>query len=152
MIDLIKRDYMGRVLGIFVSNGGVPKLSIDSANVSYEGLVGDYQNDRKYHGGLQRAVCVLENELLLKLQSEGHPIKAGTTGENLLVEGFNLQIGSKFKVGDVELEVMSAAKPCYKISDSFTNGKFDRISNKKYPGETRWYCRVITTGSVKISA
>ena len=138
---------MGQVLGIFVSNGGVPKLSIDSAKIEYEGLVGDYQNDKKYHGGLQRAVCVLENELLLKLQSEGHPIKAGTTGENLLVEGYNLQIGSKFQVGDVELEVMSAAKPCYKISDSFTNGKFDRISNKKYPGETRWYCRVLSTGS-----
>ena len=55
MIDLIERDYMGQVLGIFVSNGGVPKLSIDSANIEYEGLVGDYQNDKKYHGGLQRA-------------------------------------------------------------------------------------------------
>ena len=114
-------------------------------------MVGDYQNDKKYHGGLHRAVCVLENELLIKLQAEGHPIKAGTTGENLLVEGFDLQIGSKFKVGEVELEVMSGAKPCYKIAESFTGGKFDRISNKKYPGETRWYCRVITTGTVRIS-
>ena len=98
-----------------------------------------------------KAVCVLENELLLRLQSEGHPIQPGTTGENLLLEGFNLTIGSLFRVGNVELEVVSAATPCKTISESFTNGNFNRISHKKHPGETRWYCKVIQTGKISIS-
>ena len=143
---------MGELLGIFISNGGVPKLAIDSVQIGINGLDGDNQNDKKHHGGIMRAVCVLENKLLTKLQQEGHPIGPGTTGENLLVSGFNLEIGSIFSIGEVELEVVSAASPCKTISESFRNGDFSRISHKKFPGETRWYCRVIKTGMVKISS
>ena len=64
---------MGKVLGIFISDGGVPKLSVNSVHVTNFGLVGDNQADKKHHGGLMKAVCVLENELLLRLQSEGQP-------------------------------------------------------------------------------
>ena len=99
-----------------------------------------------------RAVCVLEDEVLKKLQEEGHPISPGTTGENLLVSGYNLTIGSTFSIGEVELEVVSAATPCKTIRDSFTNGNFNRLSHKKYPGDTRWYCKVLRTGNIRISA
>ena len=142
---------MGKLLGIFTSNGGVPKIPVDSADIRFEGISGDDQNDKKHHGGIMRAICVLENELLVKLQSEGHPIMPGTTGENLLVEGFNLSIGSKFSIGTVELEVVSAATPCKTISKSFTDGFFNRMSDKKYAGETRWYCRVLKEGTIRIS-
>ena len=143
---------MGQVLGIFVSNGGVPKLAVESAEITLSGLLGDNQADKKHHGGEMKAVCVLENEILTKLQSEGHPIMPGTTGENLLVEGFNLGIGTIFTVGDSELEVVSAATPCKTIEDSFSDGYFNRISHKKYPGDTRWYCKVIRPGKVRIYA
>ena len=141
---------MGQVLGIFVSNGGVPKLAVDSAEISLLGLVGDDQADKKHHGGEMKAVCVLDNEILTKLQSEGHPITPGSTGENLLVEGFNLTIGSTLEVGDCILEIVSAATPCKTIEASFTNGYFNRISHKKYPGETRWYCKVLKPGRISI--
>ena len=141
---------MGNLLGIFTSNGGVPKIPVDSANIRFEGISGDDQNDKIHHGGVMKAICVLENELLVKLQSEGHPIMPGTTGENLLVEGFNLRLGSKISIGTVELEVVSAATPCKTISKSFTDGFFNRMSDKKYPGETRWYCRVLKEGSIRI--
>ena len=142
---------MGKLLGIFTSNGGVPKISVNSADIRFQGISGDDQNDKKHHGGLMRAICILENELLVKLQSEGHPIMPGTTGENLLVEGFNLKLGSKISIGTVELEVVSAAPPCKTISKSFTDGFFNRMSDKKYPGQTRWYCRVLKEGTIRIS-
>ena len=143
---------MAEVLGIFISEGGVPKLPIDSVEIGYLGLAGDSQQNKKFHGGLLRAVCVLENELLLKLQNEGHPILPGKTGENLLVEGYNLEIGSIFTVGTAELQVVSATSPCYKIADSFIEANFNRISHEKFPGETRWYCKVLKTGTVRISS
>lgn len=143
---------MGRLLGIFVSNGGVPKLPIESADVEINGIVGDACNNKKHHGGPMKAICVLENELLLKLQSEGHPIKAGTTGENMLVEGFELTIGKQFEVCEVKLEVVSDATPCWKIADSFTEGNYSRMSHEKYPGDTRWYCKVLETGKISISS
>ena len=126
-------------------------MPVNSAEIRFEGISGDDQNDKKHHGGIMRAICVLENELLVKLQSEGHPIMPGTTGENLLVEGFNLSIGSKISIGTVELEVVSAATPCKTISKSFTDGFFNRMSDKKYAGETRWYCRVLKEGTIRIS-
>ena len=143
---------MTNLLGIFISNGGVPKTPVESVKIDYQGLVGDNQHDKKHHGGVMRAVCVLENEILKKLQEEGHPISPGTTGENLLVSGYNLTIGSIFSIGEVELEVVSAATPCKTIRDSFTNGNFNRLSHKKYPGDTRWYCKVLRTGNIRISA
>ena len=73
---------MGQVLGIFVSNGGVPKLAVDTAEISLLGLVGDDQADKKHHGGEMKAVCVLENEILDKVQSEG---MATSTGLAILV-------------------------------------------------------------------
>ena len=143
---------MTNLLGIFISNGGGPKNPVESVKIDYQGLVGDNQHDKKHHGGVMRAVCVLENEILKKLQEEGHPISPGTTGENLLVSGYNLTIGSIFSIGEVELEVVSAATPCKTIRDSFTNGDFNRLSHKKYPGDTRWYCKVLRTGNIRISA
>jgi MOSC domain-containing protein YiiM len=143
---------MAEVLGIFISKGGVPKLPINSVEIGYLGLTGDAQENKKFHGGRQKAVCVLENELLLKLQNEGHPIQPGETGENLLVEGYNLGVGSIFTVGSAELEVVSATSPCYKIAGSFIEGNFNRISHEIFPGETRWYCKVLKTGTVSISS
>jgi len=143
---------MTNLLGIFISNGGVPKTPVQSVKIDYQGLVGDNQHDKKHHGGVMRAVCVLENEILKKLQTEGHPISPGSTGENLLVSGYDLKIGSIFSIGEVELEVVSAATPCKTIRDSFTNGDFKRLSHKKYPGDTRWYCKVLRTGNVRISS
>jgi len=143
---------MAEVLGIFISKGGVPKLPIDSVDIGYLGLAGDVQQNKKFHGGQLRAVCVLENELLLKLQNEGHPIRPGETGENLLVEGYDLEIGSIFNVGSAELQVVSATSPCHKIASSFSKGDFNRISHEIFPGETRWYCKVLKTGTVSISS
>ena len=142
---------MGRLLGIFTSNGGVPKLPVESAQIDINGIDGDACNNKKHHGGPMKAICVLENELLVKLQSEGHPIHPGTTGENILVEGYNLEFGKVFDVGEVRLEVVSDATPCWKIADSFTEGDYSRMSHEKYPGETRWYCRVLETGKISIS-
>ena len=142
---------MGRLLGIFTSNGGVPKLPVESAQIDINGIVGDACNNKKHHGGPMKAICVLENELLVKLQSEAHPIQPGTTGENILVEGYNLEFGKVFDVGEVRLEVVSDATPCWKIADSFTEGDYSRMSHENYPGETRWYCKVLNTGVISIS-
>ena len=142
---------MGELLGIFTSNGGVPKLPVNSAVVDINGIVGDACKNKKHHGGPMKAICVLENKLLLKLQSEGHPIQSGTTGENLLVEGYDLSIGMVFDVGELRLEVVSDATPCWKIADSFTEGDYSRMSHQKFPGDTRWYCKVLKPGRISIS-
>ena len=139
---------MGRVVGLFVSNGGVPKLPVESIEITFDGIKGDKQNDLKHHGGRMRAVCLISNELIMKLQNEGHPILPGSTGENIIIENVKLVSGSRIKIGSAILEITGAAKPCSKISKSFTNGDFSRIDEKIYPNDTRWYCKVLQEGNV----
>jgi MOSC domain-containing protein YiiM len=144
---------IGTVAAINVSAGGVPKGRVNGARVSRLGLVNDTQNDTKHHGGPERAVCLYSLDRIVALQAEGHPIDAGTAGENVTVEGIDWNAvipGVRVKVGeDVLLEVASFTVPCKTIKGSFTNGKFVRISQKLHPGWSRVYARVLSEGEIR---
>lgn len=143
----------GTIRSINLSGGGVPKKSVDDAQVSRSGIVGDAQNDTKHHGGPERAVCLYSFELIRSLQREGHPIDIGTIGENVTVEGINwdwVVPGALIRCGDqVELEVASFTRPCKTIRDSFIDGLFRRISQLFHPGWSRVYARVLSEGKIR---
>jgi MOSC domain-containing protein YiiM len=143
---------MGRVASLNLSNGGVPKRRVDDAQVFRLGLQNDVHNDKKGHGGPERAVCVYSVERIRALQAEGHPIDIGTAGENLTVEGVNWDLivpGTRIRVGDrVLLEVASFTDPCKTIRGSFIDGRFVRISQKLHPGWSRVYTRVLSEGEI----
>ena len=65
---------IGQVVSINISTGGVPKSRVNGVRVSEWGLEGDTQNDKKHHGGPERAVCLYSLERIVALQAEGHPI------------------------------------------------------------------------------
>jgi len=143
---------IGTLVSINVSNGGVPKKPVTGAKVSLSGLAGDAQEDRIGHGGPERAVCIYSVERIRALQKEGHPIEAGTVGENLTIEGIDWDLvvpGAQLRVGDeVELEVASFTSPCKTIKRSFIDGKFVRIAQKLHPGWSRVYARVLSEGQI----
>ena len=138
-----------RVIGLFVSQGGVPKLPVDTLSVTITGCLGDKQNDLKHHGGPDKAVCILQNCIIENLQSKGHPIMPGSTGENILLDGSEvgeIYPGSIIKFEQLEIEITQDAPPCKTISNSFSDGNFNLISHRKYPQFTRWYGKVIKEG------
>jgi MOSC domain-containing protein YiiM len=141
------------VASINASNGGVPKRRVDDAIVSRLGLLHDDQNDRKHHGGPERAICVYSLERIHALQAEGHPIDIGTVGENVTLEGIDWDTvvpGVRIKLGEeVILEVASFTSPCKTIKQSFIDGEFVRISQKLHPGWSRVYARVVTEGEIR---
>lgn len=142
----------GRIEQVSISNGGVPKRAVPEARVTRDGLAGDWQQDRRHHGGPDRAVCLLSADLIARLNAEGHPIAPGTTGENLTVSGLDwpsLVPGVRLAAGDVELEVVSYASPCKTIKASFRDARFERLSQKTHPGESRIYARVLREGTVR---
>ena len=131
--------------------GGVPKHSVDSAFLRKEGVEGDRQNDLKHHGGPDRAVCLFSSEVIEELRAEGHPIEAGFVGENLTISGLDwniLQPGILLNIGNALIEITSPAPPCRVIQNSFSEGNFSRISEKKNPGWSRWYARVLREAQV----
>ncbi|MCF7796420.1 MAG: MOSC domain-containing protein [Candidatus Marinimicrobia bacterium] len=138
---------------ISISPGGVPKLPVESVEITVNGLVGDYQNDQKHHGGPRRAVCLYALEVIDALKAEGHPIFPGSTGENITTTGLDwekIKIGQKLQLGQaVILEITDFTSPCKTIRHSFAGEKFIRISQKLYPGESRVYAKVILPGKVQ---
>jgi MOSC domain-containing protein YiiM len=140
---------------IHLSTGGVPKQAVPQAQVTLDGLVGDWQRNRKYHGGPDRALCLWSAELIATLQTEGHPIGPGTTGENLTIAGLDwaaLSMGSRLQVGDgVQLEVTDYAAPCRTIAHCFMGRRYGRISQKSHPGTSRLYARVLQGGEVGVA-
>lgn len=145
---------LGRIVQVNVNpRGGVPKHAIAGTVITTQGVQGDKQRDRRFHGGPQRAVSLYALERIEALRAEGHPIAAGSTGENLTLAGVDwdaLKVGDRLRVGDwVELEVTGYASPCSNIAASFADGAFKRMSHKLHPGWSRLYAKVLSEGEVR---
>lgn len=140
-----------RIVQLARSDGGVPKLAITEAHVGKLGLEGDRQIHTKIHGGPDRALCLFSLEVIEALRAEGHPISPGSTGENVTIAGLDwaaLTSGTCLALGDdVVVELTREAEPCKQIGDSFVGHKFKRL---EVPGQMRWYCRVLTSGLLRV--
>jgi MOSC domain-containing protein YiiM len=138
---------------INVSSGGVPKRPVPAAVIAKAGVEGDQQQNLKVHGGPDRAVCIYSQELIERLQDEGHSIEAGSSGENLTLAGLEwekLKPGDLIEVGpEVRLEVMSYTSPCEKNARWFRDRDYKRVSQKINPGWSRLYAKVLREGVVR---
>jgi MOSC domain-containing protein YiiM len=144
---------MGTLVSINISKGGVPKRALPACVITANGLQGDRQRDLEYHGGPDRAVCLYSQDLIEALQAEGHPISAGTIGENFTLKGIawaEMVPGAKFDVGEVRVELTDYAVPCNNIAGSFSSRRMVRVSQKVHPGWSRLYARVLKEGTVRV--
>ena len=142
-----------KIVGLFISKGGVPKLPIKRGFVSANGIEGDRQRNLKYHGGTERALCLYSLEVIEMLQAECHPIAPGTTGENVLMSGLDwslVKAGVKLQMGEVVVEVTRPTTPCKTIIASFKDGDFMRVHHKQAPDDSRVYVRVLDEGDLHI--
>ncbi len=146
-------EFLGRITGLQRSNGGVPKLPVEVAAVSGQGMEGDRQRNRRFHGGPERALCLYSQELIDALGAEGHPIVRGAVGENVTIAGLpwdRVRPGARLTLGDVDVEVTSYTAPCENIEGAFLDGRFVRISQRVHPGWSRVYVRVVRSGSLRV--
>jgi MOSC domain-containing protein YiiM len=142
-----------RISGLQLSGGGVPKIAVDRADVQLTGLVGDWQRNRKYHGGADRALCLYSADLLEVLRQEGHDVVPGALGENVTISGLDwalLRPGARVRLGGVDAEVTSFAVPCRTIAHVFQSGGYSRINEKRHAGWSRVYVRIVREGTVSI--
>ena len=144
----------GLVHSINISSGGVPKRTVDYANIGKQGVEGDFNRFRDGKGGdPDRAVCIFSLERIEELKLEGHPIEVGSTGENLTIRGVeweSLSEGKPVEIGEVVLELSEPCAPCSKIGESFIGRKFDRVDHDKEYGWSRWLARVLREGEVTV--
>jgi MOSC domain-containing protein YiiM len=141
------------VYQINLSDGGVPKRPVLEAVIATTGVEGDRQRNLNVHGGLDRALCLFSQDLIERLQDEGHSIDAGSSGENLTIAGLEwekLKLGDQLQVGpDVQLEITSYTAPCDQNARWFRDRDIKRISQKKNPGWSRLCAKVLREGRVR---
>lgn len=104
---------MGKVIAVCISeNKGTQKRNVGSARFIKEWGV---ENDA--HGGnWHRQVSLLSHDKVEDFRAEGAQVTDGAFGENLVVSGIDfkqLPIGTKFKAGDVVLELTQIGKECH---------------------------------------
>ena len=106
---------MGKVIAVCISEKkGTVKNDVGSCRI-----IRDYGLENDAHAGSERQVSLLSFESFseFKKQNEGRvDIVPGVFGENLLVSGYDFKsmpIGTRFRCGDVLLELMQIGKKCH---------------------------------------
>ena len=136
----------GQLAQLNISGGGMPKLPIQEAMVTVDGVKGDWQKNRKYHGGPNRAICIYSEELYQSLRDAGVNVKSGDIGENFTTTGINLQHlkkGDRLTVGGCIIELTDIRVPCHQLK------KWDVDLPELIVGRSGWVAKVVKEGLVK---
>jgi MOSC domain-containing protein YiiM len=136
----------GQLAQLNISGGGMPKLTIPEAIVTVDGVKGDWQKNRKFHGGSNRAICIYSEELYQALRDAGVNVKNGDIGENFTTTGINLQHlkkGDRLTVGQCIIELTDIRVPCHQLK------KWDVDLPELIVGRSGWVAKVLKEGIVK---
>jgi len=119
------------------------------------GLEGDQVGDTKHHGGADQAVYAYAREDLDHWAGLlGRELRDGQFGENLTTSGIDLneaEVGERWRVGTVELEVSAVRIPCNDFKQWMGRTGYDnRAWVKRFTVEGRPgpYFRVLRPGRV----
>ncbi|WP_182523752.1 MOSC domain-containing protein [Nocardioides dongkuii] len=140
---------------------GIGRTSIDKVavagpvDVSRLGLAGDQVSDTVHHGGVDQAVYAFAREDLDAWGAElGEELRDGQFGENLTTAGLDVnesEIGERWRIGDVLLEVASVRTPCNDFKVWMGRSGYDnRAWVKRFAlvGRPGPYLRVLAEGPI----
>ncbi len=126
---------MPTVLSVNVSSGGIPKLPVEKCSVTVDGLVGDGRDHEK-HSTPERAVSLIDMEILTQLETEGYEVPPGAVGENLTVEELhvqNLDPGVRLAFsGGLLIELVESRRPCFVLDPLGKQLKTDIVGRCGY--------------------
>lgn len=104
---------MGKIMAVCISE----KRGTQKKNIEKVRLIENFGLEGDAHGGnWHRQVSLLSYEKVRAFEEKGLSVEDGAFGENLLVEGFDfktLPIGTRFRCGDVLLEMTQIGKECH---------------------------------------
>lgn len=104
---------MGKIMAVCISE----KRGKQKKNIEKVRLIENFGLEGDAHGGnWHRQVSLLSYEKVRAFEEKGISVEDGAFGENLLVEGFDfktLPIGTRFRCGDVLLEMTQIGKECH---------------------------------------
>ena len=133
---------------------GLPKVPIDSGEVSLSGIEGDYNRFRfnKKNNDPDMAIMLISMDIIEELNNEGWPVKPGDLGENLTLVNIDyrtIKPGQRYTAGQAELVISIISDPCSNLNVLPYVGE-DKVSTfiKTLMNRRGWYARVIKEGLV----
>ncbi len=120
--------------------------------LGYQGFRGDEVADTRYHGGVDKAVCVYPAEHYPHWRELPEMAAAGPGGfgENLTTEGLLEEeacIGDVFSIGEALVQVSQPRQPCWKLARRWRVK--DLALQVERTGRTGFYFRVLRHGRVQ---
>jgi len=140
------------VSGLFLSDGGVPKESVERVEIGFSGVVGDRQATRVHHGRPWQALCLWSSEVVAGLARDGHPISPGAAGENISIAGLDwarVRPGVRLRLSGVLAEISAYAVPCAKNNRWFADNNSQRI-HQDFGPISRAYATVVEPGAISV--
>jgi MOSC domain-containing protein YiiM len=139
--------------GTTASTGIFKEPVSDRVMVRSLNLDGDGQADLTVHGGLDKAVYVYPFEHYDYWRSElpDMDLPLGIFGENFTTTGLSeaeVNIGDRFRIGNLILMVTQPRLPCYKLGIRF--GRPDMVKRFLASRRTGFYFRVLQEGEVGV--
>ena len=134
---------------------GLPKQPVPSAEITANGLAGDFNRYRtETKGGTpDMAVLIMPLETIEEIQADGWPVQPGHIGENITTTGIgyaDLPPGTRVGIGEAYLEITEACQPCVNLRLLPYVGRA-RVTEfiRTMIGRRGWYARVIRPGPVR---
>jgi MOSC domain-containing protein YiiM len=132
---------------------GIYKQPHDGAiEVAVEGLPGDVQIDRRYHGGPDKALCVYAaDHFEYWCEQLDREILPGAFGENLTTRGLledETAVGDVFRIGTALLQVTQPRQPCWKLAARHGEKQLVRWVEKS--SKTGFYLRCLEPGMLTV--
>ncbi len=124
----------------------IGKVAVLGVNV-----VGDDQDDRKVHGGRDKALYsfAVEDEAWWS-ETRARPVEPGTFGDNVTLSGIdvtNAVVGERWEIGSALFEVSQPRIPCWKLAARTGDAEFpEQFSDAGRPGA---YLRIVSEGEIE---
>ncbi|PQO38262.1 MOSC domain-containing protein [Blastopirellula marina] len=135
----------GQVVAVCLSNGGIPRTAVESAELTSQGFHGDgHCYDQHY--APERAVTLFNQEILDRFAAGVASFPAGSVGENITLAGIDLNQlspGACLMIGEVTIRLEKQWKPCHAK---------DATSGATVPNSAEWlgyFASVLTPGWVR---
>ena len=135
---------------IFISAYKKDKF-VNSCEVSSLGLEGDFQVDKRFHGGLDKAIHIGSSKHFETFKNiHDKELDKLAIGCNIFINNYDendICIGDIYTIGEVKIEVTQPRQPCWKIGALFGK-EISRFIIKH--SATGWYVRVLSEGILDI--
>ncbi len=128
-------------------------IKTEDIHLGLTSFEGDMVQDKKHHGGNDKAICCYNSDHFIKWKNElGFDLEPAAFGENLTLKGDsasenNVFIGDRYQLGEAIVEVSEPRGPCYVIGIRYNYKQFP--VHLQQTGFTGYYMRTIETGLVK---